>query len=77
MDYFLLLMILFNRPGDIQNIVHLDTLEGKARCITAMRYYKEHPKTPRGATLSCVPVKTRVQKESVTTRYILEKEPLL
>lgn len=72
MTYFLLIILLFNRPGDIRNIIHIDTIFGEQKCITIMNDYRERdeiPKIgmediPRGAVLSCVPLRVPVDKTS-------------
>lgn len=62
MNYYLLLLILFNRPGDIRDVIHLDTIEGKDQCVAAMKYRRQQDLDPRGSVLSCTPVKPKIEK---------------
>jgi len=62
MTYFLLLLILFNRPGDIREIVHLDTIRGKDACIERMSQMRDSKDFPREAWFSCVPIKVKKVK---------------
>ena len=62
MTYFLLLMILFNRPGEITDIFHIDTIQGQEQCITEMNRLRDEPGHQRGTWFSCVPLKVSVNK---------------
>ena len=64
MTYYLLLMLLFNRPGEIVDIIHLDTIRGKEICIAEMNRLRNEPEHQRGTWFSCVPLKPKVSKES-------------
>ena len=72
MEYFLLIIMLFNRPGDVRDVFHIDTIYGEQNCITTMNGYRaagEIPEIgmkeiPRGAVLSCVPLRVPVDKTS-------------
>ena len=72
MTYFLLIILLFNRPGDIRDIIHIETIHGEQKCISIMNNYRERDEIPRigmkdipkGAILSCVPLRIPVDKTS-------------
>ena len=70
MTYFLLIIMLFNRPGDVRDVIHIDTIYGEQHCIAIMNGHREAGKIPEigmkeipaGSILSCVPLKVTVDK---------------
>lgn len=67
MNYFLLIIILFTSPGQVKDIIHLDTIKGKQNCLNIMSRSTETKqyagvKIPRGSVISCVPLRIKEQK---------------